>query len=300
MQALISPSVRRAAAAGAVCLALAWALAIPRPAQAQVASEMVSFEAATARDAGAKVKGELRLPEAGAGPRPAVLVLHTSAGYTGDRISHHYIDRLNRLGIATLRINMFPDSRSRPRSTREILPHAYGSLLYLAAQPRIDPGRIGVLGFSYGGVMAILMASQDLTEEYTGGKAKFAAHLALYPLCRAHSGVLAGNNPVYPAGTYHRVTGAPVRILTGDLDSYDEPDSCPKFVAALPDDVRQYFAATVYPGAHHVFDEPGANRQHRDSYSLNGTVVVRYNSEAAEKAWAFAEQFFSQNLAARH
>lgn len=290
---------RREAATQLLGWILLLGLAAPSSAQSGITSEMVSFETATERGAGTTVRGELRTPEAGGGQLPAVLVLHTSGGYDGDRISQHYIDRLNGVGIATLRINMFSSSRSRPKSTRDVLPHAYGSLLYLASRPRIDPGRIGVLGFSYGGVMSVVMASQDVTQEYTGGKAKFAAHLALYPLCRAHAGVLAGKNPVYPASTYLQVTGAPVRILTGDLDAYDEPDSCPNFVAALPADVRTHFAATVYPGAYHVFDEPGANREHRDPYALRGTVVIRYNSEAAEKAWAFATQFFSQALAAK-
>lgn len=233
-------------------------------------------------------------------PLPAVLVLHTSAGSSGDRISLHYIDRLNRAGIATLRISMFADSQSRPRSTRDVLPHAFGSLLYLAQHARIDPQRIGVLGFSYGGVMSLVMASDELVREYTGGKARFAAHLALYPVCSAHLQVLAGANPVYGASIYRKVTGAPVHILAGELDTYDEPDSCPKFVAALPPGIREHFGVTVYPGAHHVFDEPGANRQHRERIARHGVAVIRYNAEAAEKSWAFAEQFFATHLAAKH
>lgn len=279
--------------AGALMVAGAASPLLARPG---VSSEMVSFTAATLRGTGTAVRGELRMPEAGGQRLPAVLVLHTSAGSGGDRISSHYIDRLNRAGIATLRISMFPDSRSRPGSTRDVLPHAFGSLLYLTQHARIDPKRIGVLGFSYGGVMALLMASEELVREYTGGKARFAAHLALYPVCSAHLQVLAGKNPVYGASVYQRVTGAPVHILAGELDTYDEPDSCPRFVAALPEDVRKHFAATVYPGAHHVFDEPGANREHRERIARHGVAVIRYNADAAEKAWAFAVQFFSENL----
>jgi dienelactone hydrolase len=246
-------------------LLLAGAYVHPR-AQAPVSSEQISFETATLRGAGTTVRGELRLPDTGA-PLPAVLVLHTSAGSSGDRISLHYIDRLNRAGIATLRISMFADSQSRPRSTRDVLPHAFGSLLYLAQHARIDPQRIGVLGFSYGGVMSLIMASDELVREYTGGKARFAAHLALYPVCSAHLQVLAGANPVYGASIYRKVTGAPVHILAGELDTYDEP---------------------------------GANRQHRERIARHGVAVIRYNAEAAEKSWAFAEQFFATHLAAKH
>jgi uncharacterized protein len=268
-------------------------------AQATVSSKQVSFETATLRGAGTTVHGELLVPDTG-DALPAVLVLHTSAGSSGDRISLHYIERLNRAGIATLRISMFPDSQSRPRSTRDVLPHAFGSLLYLAQHARIDPQRIGVLGFSYGGVMSVVMASDGIVHEYTGGEARFAAHLAVYPICSAHLQVHAGKNRVYGASTYQKVTGAPVHILAGELDTYDEPDSCPKFVAALPQGVRKHFDVTVYPGAHHVFDEPGANREHRERMARNGIAVIKYNAEAAEKAWAFAEQFFSRHLAAKN
>jgi dienelactone hydrolase len=272
----------------------------PLWAQPAISSEQVSFEARTLRGAGAKIDGELRLPETGAGALPAVLVLHTSAGSSGDRISLHYIERLNRAGIATLRISMFADSRTLPRSTRDVLPHAFGSLLHLAQRARIDPRRIGVLGFSYGGVMSLVMASEEIVQEYAGGEARFAAHLAVYPICSAHLQILAGKNKVYGASTYQKGTGAPVHILAGELDTYDEPDSCPKFVAALPEGVREHFGATVYPGAHHVFDEPGANRQHRERIARHGVAIIRYNAEAAEKSWAFAEQFFARHLAAKN
>lgn len=269
-------------------------------AESSFSGEQVSFETATLRGAGTTVRGELRMPDTAGGKLPAVLVLHTSAGSSGDRISAHYIERLNKAGIATLRISMFADSRSRPRSTRDVLPHAFGSLQYLAQHASIDPKRIGVLGFSYGGVMSLVMASEEIVREYTGGTPRFAAHLAVYPVCSAHLQVLAGKNRMYGASTYQRFTGAPVHLLAGELDTYDEPDSCPKFVAALPVGAREHFGVTVYPGAHHVFDEPGANRQHREPTARNGVAVIRYNAEAAERAWAFAVQFFTTHLAAKN
>jgi dienelactone hydrolase len=299
MQATLRPNIQFARRITAILLLFAGPSG-PLWAQPAISSEQVSFEARTLRGAGTMVRGELRLPEAGDGALPAVLVLHTSAGSSGDRISQHYIERLNRAGIATLRVSMFPDSRSRPRSTREVLPHAFGSLLHLAQHARIDPQRIGVLGFSYGGVMSLVMASEEIVQEYTGSKARFAAHLAVYPVCSAHLQILAGKNSVYGANTYQKVTGAAVHILAGELDSYDEPDSCPKFVAALPEGVREHFGVTVYPGAHHVFDEPGANRQHRERIARHGVAVIRYNAEAAGKAWASAVEFFSRHLAAKN
>jgi len=283
-------------AAGALALAVAtWAAGQPT-----FSSERVSFAAATARGGDTSVEGELRVPQTGKERLPAVLVLHTSSGAYHDHHSEAFITVLNRAGIATLWIEMFRDRSSRPRSTRETLPHAYGALLYLARHPRIDPKHIGVLGFSWGGAMSVIMSSREVTQEYTGGKARFAAHLALYPVCWAHQRIVEGKNPVYGAGTYRSVTGAPVHILAGEKDDYDEPDSCAKFVAALPEDVRRHFGVTVYPGATHSFDGDVAYAQTQDRYAhagRGGWVTLRSDAAAAAQARAFAVKFFSENLA---
>jgi len=266
-------------------------------AQGKVTRDQILFRAATAQDPGVEVKGELRIPETGHDRVPAVLVLHTANGI--DATAKPYIELLNGAGIATLEIEMFPNKASLPKTTRVVMPHAFGSLLYFASHPRIDPQRVGVLGFSYGGIISLLMASDEVAKQYTGGKAKFAAHIAVYPVCWLHSVVLTGKNRVYGADTYRRATGAPVHILTGEYDDYDDPDSCPKFVAALPEEVRGHFAVTVYPGAHHGFDEPRADRQYNDMIAHKGTggrVTHRENPDAAKKAHQFAVEFFQTHL----
>ena len=207
-------------------------------------------------------------------------------------------EMLNKAGIATLEIDMFPRG-GRPQSTRFTMPHGCGSLIFLATHPRIEPQRIGVIGFSWGGIMALLMASDEVTQQYTGGQARFAAHIPVYPVCWAHSAILAGKNNFYGAGTYRRVTGAPVHILTGEYDDYDDPDSCPKFVAALPEDVRRHFAVTVYPRAYHGFDQPSGDREYKDVAAHKGTggrVTHRENAEVATKARQFAVEFFQTHL----
>jgi uncharacterized protein len=271
----------------------------PAFAQESFTSEDVSFDSATVRDGGVTVRGTLRLPKGADARLPAVLVLHTSAGARHDHHSDAFIKVLNRAGIATLWIEMFVDSGARPNSTRDVLPYTFGSLLYLAHHPRIDPQRIGVLGFSYGGVVGLIMASQEVNQEYTGGKARFAAHLSLYPVCWVHLQILSGSNRAYGASVYEHLTGAPVHILAGDKDDYDEPDSCPKFVAALDEDARKYVGVTVYSGAYHSFDAPLQTREEYSPFAhagRGGTVTLQYDPAAAQKSLVFAEQFFSQHL----
>jgi len=266
-------------------------------AQDKITRDQVSFRAATALDPGAEVKGELRIPETGRDRVPAVLVLHTAAGI--DATGASYIEVLNRAGVATLEIEMFPNRASLPKTTRVVMPHTFGSLLYLASHPRIDPQRIGVIGFSYGGILSLRAASDEVAREYAGGKAKFAAHIALYPVCWIHSAILAGKNKVYGAETYRRVTGAPVHILTGEWDDYDDADTCPKFVAALPEEARGRVGATVYPRAYHAFDQPGADGQYDDIIAhkgAGGRVRRLEHPEAAKKARRFTVEFFQTHF----
>lgn len=136
------------------------------------------------------------------------------------------------------------------------LANTFGALNYLAQDPRIDANRIGILGFSHGGLLALFSSSKEENQTYMGGKQKFAAHLALYPVCWAHLATAEGKNPVYPKSVYNALTGAPVHILAGEKDVYDAPDSCEKFIAALPEEARSHVKMTLYPNATHGWDSP--------------------------------------------
>ncbi len=264
--------------------------------QGNLAVEHVSFTAATAYDGGASVKGELRIPDSGRDRVPVVLILHSSAGIDGT--GAFYARALNQAGIATLEIEMFFSRASRPQSTRGNMPHGYGSLLFLASNPRIDVNHIGVMGFSWGGAMALLMASEEVTQQYTGGKARFAAHLALYPVCYAHLNVMAGANKFYGPGTYRQLTGAPVHILAGEKDDFDDPDSCPKLGAAFPEEDRRHLGVTVYPGAYHSWDKRDAQPVYDPiAYKGRGGQVRQvWNAEIASQSREFAVEFFTTNL----
>lgn len=113
-----------------------------------------------------KLAATIDIP-AHAGLRPAVLMLH---GFGGNRHeSGDLFDRiagdLHRRGIATLRID-FPAFGESPGRTEDVtveqeLAAAKLALTRLRAMPGIDPDRIGVLGFSMGGGIAILLAGEE-------------------------------------------------------------------------------------------------------------------------------------------
>ena len=96
---------------------------------------------------------------------PAVLILHGSGGVDGR--GAFYATALQEAGIATLEVTMFP-AGGRPRAGRKAnMPHAAAALKWLAAQPSVDAQRLGVMGFSWGGGIAVLMSS-ELVQERLG------------------------------------------------------------------------------------------------------------------------------------
>lgn len=260
--------------------------------------QTVSFTANTLLESGASVSGDLTIPSgAGAGKLPAVVIIHSAGGYE-DLTRRPYVQSLNQAGIATLELNLFSRG-NRPKNSRMNLVHTFGALTYLAGHPSIDPDRIGILGFSHGGLLALFSSSQELNHAYTGSKQKFAAHLALYPVCWAHLASVEGKNAVYPSSVYSTLTGAPVHILAAEKDAYDAPDSCQKFIVALPPAARSSVTLTMYPDTTHGWDgtedksyqDPAAN-QGRGAYVQH----VR-NPAVAAQSLAFSRQFFTVGLA---
>jgi dienelactone hydrolase len=191
------------------------------------------------------IAGQLRVPENGSEAIPAVVILHGSAGV--DSRGALYARALNDAGIATLEIDMWgargiTGAGDRPPLPTFTLPDAFGALDYLANTPGIDKDHIGVLGFSWGGVMSLLSANQSYTDKYGNGL-QFAAHVAHYPVCWAY-------NVGIPGIIFENLTGAPVLMQVGSLDDYDEGGApCQNLAASFPE-----VSVKVYPNAHHAWD----------------------------------------------
>ena len=266
-------------------------------AQDKVSIEKLTFRVADAFEPGASVSGDLRLPNSNPGRLPAVLILHSSPGFDGR--GSFYAEALNEAGIATVEID-YLQGKGLPATPRHNLPHAYETLKYLAGHPRIDPERIGIMGFSWGGLLSLLTSSDELSRQYAGGTPRFAAHLGLYPICWIHRAVLAGTSKYFKPAIYQRVTGRPVHILVGEKDGSDNPGSCAKLLMALPAEVRPNFSLTVYPGATFAWD----SRFSSSSYFVGanegkgGIVDQIADPDIANRSREFAVMYFRKNLGA--
>jgi dienelactone hydrolase len=214
----------------------------------QVPSRTLSDTQFLAGDAAAgepvTLTGRLRLPGAG-GPYPAVVLLHGSEGPRSGPVARwEWV--LRPLGIATFSLDSFSargltevaTDQSRLPSLTQVYD-AFRAVDALAADPRIDPERIAVMGFSRGGVAALYTAMTRFKRSFGG--ARIAAHLPFYPACNFR---FAGELDV---------TGAPIRAFHGAADTYTLPGPCRDYIARLAaagHDARM----TEYAGVLHAFD----------------------------------------------
>jgi len=181
------------------------------------------------------IQGRLSLPRqarlpGGPVPRklPAVLILHGSAGV--DARGDFYEAELNAAGIATLQIDMWQargivNASQRPAAPVLTYPDAFSALNFLAQHASIDGDRVGVLGFSWGGLVSLGTAERLYAGQFGGGRT-FKAHVAHYPVCYAwnNAPLLAAVNstPAQYGVQWLNLTGAPVLIQIGSKDDYDK------------------------------------------------------------------------------
>lgn len=251
------PEPRRLPSAFCLLVCAALSACVARPAmveEVQIDSRSFTFiEELLAGERGTpqRVDGVLALPEdteAGA-PYPALVLLHTSNGQGSQ--DWLYAKRFRELGIAVLAVDSFSarDVSHTVRdqtlvSTASMLADAYAALDHLSGDARIDPARIGVIGFSKGGIAALYAAYQPIKERTAKRDRGFALHVAYYPWCgmRLRRSV---------------TTGAPVLIQSGALDDLVPPKRCAELIEATrgPQGPNR-MELVVHPGARHAFDHP--------------------------------------------
>lgn len=243
------------------------------------------------------IPGTLRLPRNATGPVPAVLILHNYNGLDGT--GHGHAVNFNSAGYATLEIDMFgPRGRVVPEQ-RSVLWDVFGGLNYLAARPDIDPQRIAVSGYSYGGILTLLAVSEGLSRSYSRGSGhRFAAHIAYYPLCYFFARSLGGRIVPYPR-EIDRPTGRPLLIFAGAKDEYEGPDTCEKLKETLSDETRALTTVHTYPNVGHGFDAP-YSRTYHDPYACfgNGCNVKHFRDDAvAQDAYRREVEFLRKAFA---
>ena len=216
----------------------------------------------------------LYIPE-GVDRRPGVLVLH---GIDGPQPAIEAFARnLTAEGFVTLTPDLFSlhEFGSEGRVDHPlVLGDLAGALAFLKQLPEVDPARIGVVGFSFGGRLAVLAAAlhpeirvavnyygvasyQELGNREVGGRA-----LRSVPLTERVSAIRAA-----------------VLIQHGEADRTNPVEQGRLLHAALTRAAKRSLLYT-YAGADHVFNFAGS----------------RHHAEAARLSWERTLAFFRENL----
>ena len=242
---------------------------------------------------------------------PAVLILHGSAGV--DARGDFYEAALNQAGIATLQIDMWEargyTTGQRPAAIYLTYPDAFSALAFLAHQPNIDATRIGVLGFSWGGLVSMGAAERLYSSTYGKGLT-FKAHVAHYPVCYAwNDNALFAKLGITPAQfgvQWINLTGAPVLIEVGTKDGYDNSSGpCEALAASVNPSNGGIVSVNAYPGATHAWDrlmvpivvtDPFADQGSYFSTGIVPAVQFTPDVDQAFQSRARVVRFFEKSL----
>jgi len=238
---------------GPLVLGLAVLAATPAAAPLRVIEQSVDYPGGEG-----DMPAHVYAPE-GEDRRPGVLVLHTVAG-PGPMLEA-FARRLAAEGFIAMTPDLFalhdfgPDGRTDHPLVLEDLA---GALDFLRRHPRVDASRLGVVGFSFGGRLAVIASARH---------ADVAAVVVYYAVASYQE--LAKERPVSGRALRSRALTelagairAPVLIHHGEADR-----TAPARQGAL---LHEALAAAgkpstlyLYPGADHLFNAPAGAPTHR-------------------------------------
>jgi len=238
----------------------------------------------------------------GPGPFPAIVLLHTCHGVSASNFE--WARWFRERGYDALVVDSWKPRgitkggctpRSRDVANTERFDDAVGALRYLQSRPYVDATRIGVIGWSNGGVFSMAVVNGPSLE-----RARRRGVVMPEPGFRAAVAV-------YPGGCFSLVDETVVRplmVLIGEADDWTYASTCVEMVTAMRS--RGADATIVlYPGAYHYFDVVGQRREflpdveniHLPNECCGATV--EYNAHAADDAHRRIERFFDEHLRRR-
>jgi dienelactone hydrolase len=251
-------------------LAAALAPASPFLASAEQLVRMRSASAADATD----LRAYLTKPP-GHGPFPAAVLLHSCLGLPAN---HRAIEeRLAGWGYVVLFVDDFA-TRGLKETCAVDFPQgaadAYGALLYLSKLAYVDRDRVAVVGFSQGADTALSVASSRVAAGYGLPEGlTFRVAAAFYPPCLNEDGA---------------ELRTPTLILIGAADQVTPAKDCEALAARQP---GARVKLIIYPGAAHLFDDPG--------YAVGKRLMgmwLQYDQTAARRSSSDLREFLATEL----
>lgn len=217
------------------------------------------------------ISGDLTLPR-GDGRFPALILSHGGGGISGAETG--WVRELRSMGVVTFLVDSF-SGRGIKRGPSEAelsrvgqVLDVYRALELLVTHPRVDPGRIALMGLSRGGGLTVLASLTRYRRAQLREGLDFVGYLAFYPT------LILGFD-------YSPLSERPLRIFTGTLDESIPIDRARQFAERARSagaDVR----LIEYEGAYHSFDDPQIRRPTTVSRGVRFTVA--YHPQAHAKS----------------
>ena len=234
----------------------------------------------------------------GPGPFPAVVIMHGCGGVSPqlERWARWFADRgyigmvVDSFGPRNVKGDCAPETPDDIPVTAR-LDDALGALRWLQAQPDVRKDRVGVIGYSQGGVYAMSVVNGPSLERAARRGVKipdpgFAAAVGVYP---------GGCRSLIP-----QLAVKPLLVLIGGADDWTPPEHCQQMVDSMKSRGAKT-AIVVYPGAYHYFDVEEQKKEYlpdvgNDFKPSGRGATVSYQPEAAADAYRQVERFFGQYL----
>ena len=153
------------------------------------------------------------------------------------------------------------------------------ALKLLATHPRIEPARIGVLGFSKGGQVALYTELEPFRQAVIADDIRFALHVAFYPYC----------SDWYMS---ERLTKAPMLLLLGGQDDYTPAGPCRDYGCPPPRLVIAADGGSPAEAIPKVRGRPGRDvfsrgpDGHGEAIEVDGAVALLARDEIAHEGRA--------------
>jgi dienelactone hydrolase len=221
------------------------------------------------------LQGFLAWNDAAKGKRPGVLVIHEWWGH--NEHARNQARRLAEAGYVGFALDMYGKGKvtTHPKDAQTFMAEATkdpqvltarfdAALALLKKQKQVDAEKIGVMGYCFGGGVALGMAraGKDLDAVAT------------------FHGSLKGATTAEPGKVKPRIL-----VQTGGADPMITKEVVEAFDKEMKD-AGVSFEVITYPNAKHAFTNPDAGKA--------GMEALAYDAEADQKSWEAAKKFFAE------